>query len=117
MQTLIELFQQHAGEVYDLKRLFRELKLNTHPLKMLCVDCLDDLLVEDYIKETEKYSFTLNAISQVMEGVFHRKSNGKKRSGSRRNSKTSKPSIVWKPLRGCRCLARIIVTFIYHPTR
>lgn len=77
MQTLIELFQQHAGEVYDLKRLFRELKLNTHPLKMLCVDCLDDLLVEDYIKETEKYSFTLNAISQVMEGVFHRKSNGK----------------------------------------
>ena len=51
MQTLIELFQQHAGEVYDLKRLFRELKLNTHPLKMLCVDCLDDLLVEDYIKD------------------------------------------------------------------
>lgn len=77
MQSLIELFQQNAGEVYDMKRLFRELKMTTHPLKMLCVDCIEDLLVDDYIKETNKYCYTLNAISQVMEGTFRRKSNGK----------------------------------------
>ena len=77
MQILIDLFQQHAGEVFDLKRLFRDLQLKTHPAKMLCVDCLEDLMVDDYIKETDKYCYTLNAVSQVMEGVFHRKSNGK----------------------------------------
>lgn len=77
MQLLIDLFQQHAGEVYDLKRLFRDLKLLTHPAKVLCVDCLEDLKLDDYIKETEKFCYTLNAVSQVMEGVFHRKSNGK----------------------------------------
>lgn len=76
-QSLIDLFQQHAGEVYDLKRLFRDLKLTTHPAKMLCVDCIEDLMLDDYIKETEKYCYTLNAVSQVMEGVFRRKSNGK----------------------------------------
>lgn len=43
MQMLIDLFQQHAGEVFDLKRLFRDLQLKTHPAKMLCVDCLEDL--------------------------------------------------------------------------
>ncbi|MDE5561431.1 MAG: RNB domain-containing ribonuclease [Bacteroidaceae bacterium] len=77
MLSLIELFQRHAGETFDLKRLFRELKLTTHPLKMLCVDCLEDLMLDDYIKETARYCYTLNAASQVMEGVFHRKSNGK----------------------------------------
>ena len=75
--SLTELFQKNAGEVYDLKRLFRDLQLKTHPLKMLCVDCLEDLLLDDYIKETARYCYTLNAPSQVMEGVFRRKSNGK----------------------------------------
>ena len=77
MQQLIDLFQHHAGEVYDLKRIFRELQLTTHPAKMLCVDCLEDMMEDDYIKETNKYCYTLNAISQVMEGTFRRKSNGK----------------------------------------
>ncbi len=77
MQLLIELFQRHAGESYDLKRIFRELQLTTHPSKMLCVDCIEDLMVDDYIKETDKYCYVLNAISQVMEGTFRRKSNGK----------------------------------------
>ena len=75
--SLTELFQKNAGEIYDLKRLFRDLQLKTHPLKMLCVDCLEDLLLDDYIKETARYCYTLNAPSQVMEGVFRRKSNGK----------------------------------------
>ena len=46
MQMVIDLFQQHAGEVFDLKRLFRDLQLKTHPSKMLCVDCLEDLLAD-----------------------------------------------------------------------
>ena len=77
MQMVIDLFQQHAGEVFDLKRLFRDLQLKTHPSKMLCVDCLEDLLADDYIKENDRFCYTLNAPSQVMEGTFRRKSNGK----------------------------------------
>lgn len=77
MQSLIDKFQQHPGETFDLKRIFRELQLTTHPAKMLCVDCLEDMVADDYIRETERYSYRLNAISQVMEGTFRRKSSGK----------------------------------------
>lgn len=37
---------------------------------MLCVDCLEDMVADDYIRETEHYSYRLNAISQVMEGTL-----------------------------------------------
>lgn len=77
MKMIVELFQQHAGEVFDMKLISRELGLTTHPSKILCMDCLEDLLLDDYIKESPRYHYSLNAPTQVMEGTFHRKSNGK----------------------------------------
>ncbi len=74
---LMELFRDNPAEVYDIKRIFRDLKLDTHPSRMLCMDLLEDLAADDYIKETEGTRFRLNTSGQVFEAVFNRKANGK----------------------------------------
>lgn len=76
-KMLMELFQNNPAEVYDIKRIFRGLKLDTHPAKLLCMDLLEDLAMDDYIKETEKLHFRLNTTGQVFEAIFNRKANGK----------------------------------------
>lgn len=74
---LMELFQNNPSEVYDIKKIFRELDLKTHPVKMLCIDILKEMAIDDYIKEKEHLSFSLNTHGQVLEGFFIRKANGK----------------------------------------
>ena len=74
---VMNLFQSRAGEVIDIKTIFRELHLNTHPAKLLCMDVLDDLLMDDYIIEQAQMRYTLASKSTVMEGTFRRKHNGK----------------------------------------
>ena len=76
-EQVINLFQSRAGEVIDIKTIFRELHLNTHPAKLLCMDVLDDLLMDDYIIEQAQMRYTLATKSTVMEGTFQRKHNGK----------------------------------------
>ena len=74
---LMELFQRNPSEVYDIKRIFSELKLTTHPSKLLCMDLLEDLTKDDYIKEAGSLHFQLNTTGQVFEAIFNRKANGK----------------------------------------
>ena len=74
---IMELFQNNPTEVFDIKRLFKELRLDTHASKMLCIDILEDLAMDDYIKEVEKWQFRLNTTGQVFEAIFNRKANGK----------------------------------------
>ena len=76
-ELVMDLFQAHAGEVVDIKTIFRELHLNTHPGKLLCMDVLDDLLMDDYIIERDQMRYELASKSSVMEGRFQRKHNGK----------------------------------------
>ena len=76
-KMLMELFQNNPAEVYDIKRIFRDLKLDTHPAKLLCMDLLEDLALAAYIKETEQLHFRLNTTGQVFEAIFNRKANGK----------------------------------------
>jgi len=76
-ELVMDLFQHRAGEVIDIKTIFRELHLNTHPAKLLCMDVLDDLLMDDYIIEQSQMRYTLATKSTVMEGTFRRKHNGK----------------------------------------
>ena len=76
-QMVITLFEEHPNQVFELKTLYRELHLNTHPAKMLLMDVLEMLLMDDYIKEQPRFCYTLNNPTQVMQGIFHRKANGK----------------------------------------
>ena len=50
---LINLFQAKSSETLSMKQIFAELKLVTHPQKMLCVDLLHELSDDDYISEIE----------------------------------------------------------------
>ena len=74
---VMNLFDNNPDTTFDLKTIYRELGLNTHPGKMLLMDILDSLLMDDYIRESPRFSYTLNTPMQVMEGTFHRKANGK----------------------------------------
>lgn len=76
-KLLVDFFHAKTGEMLSMKYIFAELKLTTHPLKMLCVDVMRDLLDDDYITEIEPGKFRLNSRGTEMVGTFHRKSNGK----------------------------------------
>lgn len=77
VEKLTDLIQLNAPESVSLKRIYAELKLNTHPLKMLCLDILQDMLTDDFICEPEKGRYKLKNPDQVVTGTFQRKSNGK----------------------------------------
>lgn len=74
---LVNLFQNKAEESLPVKDIYRALHLDTHPAKMLCMDVLEEFLLDDFIVEKPRYCYRLNVPSQVMEGVFRRKANGK----------------------------------------
>jgi len=76
-KLLTDLFQFHPEEVYPIKSIFKTLKLETHPEKMLCMDLLEELALDGYIKETAPLKYALNTQGQVFEGTFNRKANGK----------------------------------------
>lgn len=76
-KTLLDFFHTKQNEIISLKQLFAELKLTTHPLKMLCIDIVADLLTDDYLTEVDKNKYKLNNHGIEMTGVFQRKSNGK----------------------------------------
>lgn len=76
-ELMMSLFQTKSAEVLNLKYIFAELNLNTHPLKMLCMDILYEMLSDDYISEVEKGKYKLNTRGTEMVGTFLRKSNGK----------------------------------------
>ena len=76
-KAVLDFFHAKQDEVISLKYTFSELKLTTHPLKMLCMDILSDLLADDYITEVDKNKYKLNNHGIEMTGTFQRKSNGK----------------------------------------
>ena len=77
VKAMLDLFHLKQGVVISLKQLFEQLRLNTHPLKMLAMDILDELLEDGYLCEVEKHRYKLNSRGVEMTGIFQRKSNGK----------------------------------------
>ncbi|MBO7109423.1 MAG: ribonuclease R [Prevotella sp.] len=71
------LFQAHPGEALSFKYIFKTLKLDTHPAKMLAVDVMEEMAWDDYLSKVDNSSYRLNLKTQVQEGTFIRKANGK----------------------------------------
>jgi len=71
------LFGAHPNETFSLKQVFKALHLDTHPAKMLAVDVLDEMAWDDYLSHTPEKGYKLNLKTQVQEGTFIRKANGK----------------------------------------
>ena len=78
LATLVmDFFNANEQLAFPLKYIFSQLRLTTHPLKMLCMDILYELQADDYIVEVDKFKYKLNARGLEMTGTFQRKSNGK----------------------------------------
>ena len=71
------LFQAHPGETLTFKQIFKALKLDTHPAKMLAIDVMEEMAWDDWLSKVSDTSYKLNLKSQVQEGSFLRKANGK----------------------------------------
>lgn len=76
-EMLQNLFQQNPNETFSFKQIFRTLKLDTHPAKMLAIDTMEEMAWDDYLSKVSETSYRLNTKGQVQEGIFIRKANGK----------------------------------------
>lgn len=75
---LEQYFKENPGRTVSFKDIFRELKLNTHPLKMLAIDIMEEMAWDDFITRVSDNSYRLHDISsQVMTGTFIRRQNGR----------------------------------------
>ena len=59
--AMSDLFQENAGKSINLNLIINELRLKTHPLKMLAADILSEMLEEGYIEEVRRGYFQLTA--------------------------------------------------------
>lgn len=76
-EMLQNLFMQHPNETLSFKQIFKILRLDTHPAKMLAVDTMEDMAWDDFLSKVSDNSYKLNMKGQVQEGKFIRKANGK----------------------------------------
>lgn len=74
---LTSFFQAQPERIFSIKQIFHSLKLNTHPLKMLAIDVMEDMAWDDFLSKAGEKAYMLNTKGQVQEGTFIRKANGK----------------------------------------
>ena len=67
----------HPGEAFTLKQFFSALKLTSHPLRMLCVDILNELLDDNYITRNHEGEILFNGTAHTAEGTFKRTAGGR----------------------------------------
>lgn len=75
--ALQALFQAHPGETLSFKQIFKALKFDTHPVKMLAIDVMEEMEWDDWLSKVGDSAYKLNLKTQVQEGTFIRKANGK----------------------------------------
>ena len=76
-EALQRFFQENPNDTFSFKYIFKSLKLDTHPLKMLAIDIMEEMAWDDFLTKVSESSYKLNTKTQVQEGTFRRKSNGK----------------------------------------
>ena len=76
-EMLHHLFISQPDKKLSFKDIFRALRLDTHPAKMLAIDTMREMAWDDFLTPVGDTAYRLNTKSQVQEGKFIRKSNGK----------------------------------------
>lgn len=76
-ELLVDFFQSEPDKTFSFKEIFKGLKLDTHPLKMLAIDIMEEMTWDDFLTRVTDSSYRLNSKGQVLEGTFIRKSTGK----------------------------------------
>ena len=76
-EKLQDFFVQNPDKQHSFKEIFRALRLDTHPAKMLAVDVMEEMAWDDFLVRKGDSAYQLNMNGQVQEGTFQRKPNGK----------------------------------------
>ena len=76
-ERLQDFFTSQPGKKLSFKEIFRALKLDTHPLKMMAIDIMEEMAWDDFLTRVTDSSYKLNTKGQVQEGTFVRKANVK----------------------------------------
>lgn len=76
-QILVDMFNESPETEFDVKDLFVKFKATNHPAKMIILDALSDLVLDDYIATDGNGHYHNTVRSHVMEGTFMRKRNGR----------------------------------------
>ena len=74
---VLDLFERNPAKEFDTKHIFETIGASTHPAKMLTMDVLRELVLDDYLSTDECGHYRYAIRSQVMEGTFKRKRNGR----------------------------------------
>ncbi len=76
-EQLTQFFNAQPGKTLSFKEIFHGLHLDTHPLKMMAIDIMEEMSWDDLLTKVSDSSYALNTKGQVQEGRFVRKANGK----------------------------------------
>jgi ribonuclease R len=76
-EALQGFFSGRPNETFTVKQVFKSLHFDTHPLKMLALDVMEEMQWDDYLQKDGNGAYRLNLKGQVQEGTFVRKANGK----------------------------------------
>lgn len=76
-QFLIDFFEKQPDKSFNVKALFAAIRAVNHPAKMLVMDALSELVLDDYLTTDGNGNYCNAVRSNVMEGTFQRKRNGR----------------------------------------
>ncbi len=77
LQMLSDLFAAEPNREWHVKDLFAAVRATNHPTKMLVMDALQELVMDDYVATDREGHYRSAMRSNVMEGTFVRKRNGR----------------------------------------
>ena len=75
--ALVRFFNENPNNSYNTRKIFKELKFVTHPVKMLALELLEEMAWDDFLTRSSDDTYRLNTKTQVQVGTFRRKANGK----------------------------------------
>ncbi|MCR4918428.1 MAG: ribonuclease R [Prevotella sp.] len=75
--ALEALFRAHPMQTLTTGDIFTHLKVRQHPARMQVLDVLENMAWEDFLSKDGDSGYRLNERTQIAEGTFVRKANGK----------------------------------------
>lgn len=76
-EQVLSFLSSHPDYPFSLKNVFNGLKLSTHPLRMLCVDILNELIDSGEITRNRDGNIVYKGAAHTIEGTFCRTSGGR----------------------------------------
>lgn len=76
-EQVVAYLDKQKGRPLTLKNIFSEMGLTKHPLRMLCVDILNEMLNGGYIIRNRDACIVYNGMAHTVEGTFNRTSGGR----------------------------------------